>query len=138
MSIINERYKGRYKGASDWIGQVMDDQCRVEGDVSIELICQLAEANGCDVSKYKGLDPKAAGRVRMTIGNMLRSRAFKRGGLYDVNGKPMTAPAEFMGDKQPVENLDGERLAKPENTDDAKAEKKDKKDKKKDKEKADA
>ena len=49
---------------------------------------------------------------RMNIGNMLRSSAKKRGGLY-VGGKWRQAPADFLGEGWlPTEERDGTKIAR--------------------------
>lgn len=127
-TMIDEKYKGMYKGASDWIGRLIDERCvkvTTEGDretreVHLPDLFRLAEANGMDKDKLAALKAQqssanAPGRIRMTIGNMLRAAARRRHGLYDIDGvTPLKPDAEFRNDERypekAVETLDGEKI----------------------------
>jgi len=123
-SIIPDKYKGKYKGAEDWLSefiteQAFDQAADKEGKavgkpiLNLEKLFNLAEANNINCSAYrKQADrPNAPGRLRMTIGNMLRSRAKKRLALYDTNKKIHKAPAEFLGDiTEAIETMDGVKI----------------------------
>lgn len=139
-SIISEKYRERYKPDNrDWLGSFIDEGCTNpvtkerevkddEGNVTgtetvtlkkrtldIDALFDLAEANAIPAREKYGdqVDRKnAAGRLRMTIGNMLRAAARKRHGLYDTSGKWVKAPAEFIGDAEKTENKDGSKIAK--------------------------
>lgn len=75
----------------------------------------LAERNGIDTTHatFTGIkDTNNVGRGRMTISNMLRARAKKRHGLFDVAGEWNEAPADFLGDAERVEERDGTKIPK--------------------------
>jgi hypothetical protein len=142
VSIINEKYKGKYKGASDWIGRLIEEKCtkitktKAKGDepaketkeLHIPSLFALAKANGLDKEKLDALKaqqdtPNAPGRIRMTIGNMLRAAAKRRHGLVDTDGTTLTPDADFVLPAEPVEDLAGEKIAKAPKEAAAKAEK---------------
>lgn len=123
-SIVPDKYKGKYKGASDWVGEFIESQCNEtpegakKSQLNVNRLFDLAEANGINVDKFKGQE-NAAGRMRMTIGNSLRATARKRHGLKTIAGKNTKAPAEFIeaavekfGAKyaEPQEKPDGTRI----------------------------
>lgn len=119
MNMMNEKYRNKYKGASDWIGAFVGEQCTSQTDdnqtphLDLEKLFTLAEQNGIETGSYRGQadNKNAPGRLRMTIGNMLRARAKRRHGLLDINGKEVTPPAEFeLGEK--TETLQGEKIKK--------------------------
>lgn len=116
MTIINEKYKGKYKGASDFVGTVIEDNCIVKNEeqskkkvYDIDALFNLARANHIDVTKFDTVENRAAvGRMRMTIGNMLRAVAKRRHSLNDVKGNVIAAPADFTAELgEPTENADG-------------------------------
>ena len=136
MSIISPKYRGAKK-EKDWLAETIEKACTdpVTKNVektgedgtshtetvtlkkttfSLDRLFALAEANGLDVDKYKkDVDkPGAPGRLRMTIGNMLRAAARKRHGL-NVGGEFVDASAEFIGDSEKTHNPDGSKIAKP-------------------------
>jgi hypothetical protein len=115
-NFINEKYQGKYRGASDWIGELIDAECLVEdkdGNVSLDLkaLFALAKANGIDTAKYKAQaeQPHATGRLRMTLGNALRARARRRHGLLTADGtrKKLTDPKSIEAPPEPIEKIDG-------------------------------
>lgn len=121
MSIINEKYRNKYRGAGDWLKQVIDTHCydaqtrQVErtdenGVKSVETVelkrkklnfdklFALADENGYDARGRFGTEvdkPNAPGRIRMSVGNSLRSVAKKNKGLK-VNGEFVAAPDSFL------------------------------------------
>ena len=139
-SIIDAKYKERYRDNPDWLATLIHDQCFVqhtkevavkddEGndtgktevvnagrpELNLEALFDLAEKNGIAAREKYGdqADKKnAPGRLRMTIGNSLRAAARKRHGLYDVDGNWLDAPADFVGDRPKVQNPDGSKIAK--------------------------
>jgi len=131
-SIIGDKYKGMYRGASDWIGSTIEEKClRVpegakEGSTARDLhlpdLFRLARANKLNEEKIAKMESQqgernAPGRIRMTIGNMLRAAAKRRHGLYDVDGASVLTPdAEFMlgAPDKPTEDLDGNKIVDPE------------------------
>ena len=118
-SMIPEGYKGKYKGASDWLGEFIDDICVDDKDgLNLDRLLDLAAKNGADVDKFRGDVGKknAPGRLRMTIGNMLRSRARKRHGLFNLNGDWVEATDEFIEDRPLVETRDGEKIKEEKET----------------------
>lgn len=164
-SIIDPAYRERMKGASDWIGEVLEAAALTRGvgakpaveavpgvaeekdengnviraavaevkgkaatkgqDVwDLDKMFALAEANGIDTAKYESAKdhPSGVGRMRMTISNMLRSRAKKRHGLFDLNGNWLDAPASFEVDEVRSEERDGTKIAKVKKAKEADAE----------------
>lgn len=122
-NFMDDKYRSRGK-VQDFVSDLIDSQCYVEDTngknrrLDIDTLFGLAANNGIDTTNLeKHRDtPNGVGRIRMTLANMLRSRARKRHGLYDVEGNVVDAPKDFIGDSPRVESLDGERLreAKPE------------------------
>lgn len=141
-SIVDPKY-AKMRGASDWVGEVLEAAALTTGigaraavdavlnDAGEEVtpakaatkgksewdlvkIAELAAANNVDTSKYDVSHPSAIGRMRMTVSNLLRSRAKKRGGLFSADGTWLDAPVEFLGEDWagPVETKSGEKIAK--------------------------
>lgn len=129
MSIIDEKYKGKYKGASDWAGLQLEEQCydaQEKGPAipNLNKMIKLAKANKMDKDKLAEMEARsgaanAIGNIRMAIGNMLRAAAKRRFGLYDLAGEWVKAPKDFLvdGDGQPLEKAtedhDGNKVDKP-------------------------
>lgn len=137
-SIIDPKYRDKYKGASDWLKEFVDGQVNVavtkektttdeEGNKTVEVVetsqtridmdklFDLAAANGIDARGRYGdqVERKnAPGRLRMTIGNMLRAAARKRHGLYGVDGEWVEASSEFVAGHEKTQNPDGSKIAK--------------------------
>lgn len=118
-SIIDEKYKNRPK-VQDFVSELIDSNCLVEGKIDVDRLFALAEANGVKTEHLEHHRDKknGVGRLRMTIANSLRARARKRHGLYDLDGDVVDAPAEFIGDRPQVETIDGEKIKaqQPENS----------------------
>lgn len=138
MSILPEKFRDKnYKGAQDWVkdfinGEVLDvvhkevttknedgtetteTVATSKTSVNMDRLFALAETNNLNVDKYKADVEKknAPGRLRMTIGNMLRAAARKRHGLYSIAGEWNDAPAEFIGDTEVKEDRQGNKIAK--------------------------
>lgn len=141
-SIVDSKYRDKYKGNKDWLATLMDEEVtraitktktttdKETGAVTteevvlkgrtldFELLFALAVANGFKVDEYRRQVEShgAAGRLRMTIGNMLRAAARKRHGLYVIrDGAPVwvEASAEFIGDGEKTQNPDGSAIQKP-------------------------
>lgn len=135
MSIVDPKYRMKYKTAIDWLASFVDAQVKVtvmkdktttdtdgnkvtesvatkETRVDLDKLFALAKANSLDVAKYEAQrDQKnAPGRLRMTIGNMLRAAATKRHGLFDADGNWTDAPAEFIGENPKTHNPDGSKI----------------------------
>lgn len=98
-SIVPSKYAGKYKrGSGDAVATFIEKQSGDDkGVFSFDRFFGLATANEIaaeKVSHYKGqVDAKlngAAGRARMTLGNMLRSLARKNGKLKGNDGKSHT------------------------------------------------
>ena len=141
-SIINDKYKGKYKGASDWIGELVKEVASVQEmktvkaedgteseipkgrpKLDLDKLFALCKENHIDYSEMeKQRDrPNAPGRIRMTLGNMLRAAARKRHGLY-VSGEWRRVPDGFVDEESmPTETRGGEKIAKlkPETADEA-------------------
>ena len=135
MSIIDPKYRAKYKTAIDWCSAFIDGLVKTpvtkektttaedgtkttetvttkETRVDLDALFSLAKANSIDVAKYEAQrDQKnAPGRLRMTIGNMLRSAAKNRHGLYNIEGVWTDAPADFIGDGVKTHNPDGSKI----------------------------
>lgn len=135
MSIVDAKYRNKYKTAIDWLASFVDSATKVaitkektttgedgtktteivttsKTRVDLDALFALAKANSLDVAKYEAQrDQKnAPGRLRMTIGNMLRSAATKRHGLYSIDGTWNDAPADFVGDNPKTHNPDGSKI----------------------------
>lgn len=84
----------------------------------LDLMFLLAERNGIDTSHatFVGIrSANAIGRARMTLHNMLKSRAKKRHGLFDIPGEWNDLDAEQLaelGDPERVEERDGTKIPK--------------------------
>lgn len=143
-SIINSKYRdGRYKAENqDWLGKLVGEKCTtftdrdkkvpVEGQegafktvtekvadgVDVDAVFKLGRENGLNLDKYEAQRGSHgfAGRIRMTVRNMLQAEAKRRHGLV-VDGKFVSAPADWLaakgaGDK-PTHNQKGEKIATP-------------------------
>lgn len=124
MSIINDKYKGKYKGASDWIGRVIEAKATkvpegakegAKAELYLPDLFKLARANKLDSDKINSLENQqsqknAPGRIRMTIGNMLRAAAKRRHGLVDIDGTTLTPDADFELPEEPTEDLAGNKV----------------------------
>lgn len=123
MSIVDETYRERYRGPGDWFKQLIDGECyyhvtkiveetQEDGTITViekttkkrrldvEKLFDLATENGIDedrLTKFREIvgTNTSEGRIRMSVGNMLRAKAKKEGGLM-VNGKFVKAPEEFL------------------------------------------
>lgn len=121
-NIMNEESRG--KGPiEDFVAELINNQCfEVEKNekgtekkrLSVALLCDLADANAIETEKYRAQaeSPNAPGRLRMTIGQMLRARAKRRHGLYDINGDAVSPNEEFELTEVATETLDGVKIAK--------------------------
>ena len=128
-SIVDSKYAGRYRNASDFIGDLINDQCldeytettasgkeRVTRRLNVHKVLDLAEKNGGDVTVLRNQTdrPNAPGRIRMSAGNMLRARAIRRHGLYNLKGEAVRAPLEFLQEHEapdrPTETMDGKKI----------------------------
>lgn len=137
-SIIDAKYRDKYRGNKDWLAQLIDklvldpvmrekpikdDEGNVTGTeevstgktrVNLDRLFALAEANHINVEKYRDQAdrPNAPGRLRMTIGNMLRAAARHRHGLFDLESNWVDADADFLGDAERTHERDGTKIAK--------------------------
>lgn len=113
-NIVDPKYARKYRSSPpDWVGEQITKFCVGEdGKLDVEALFTFAEVNGCDVTKFKEQTdrPHATGRLRMTVGNMLRARARKRHALKNPAGNRIKPTAEFLesAPAEPVETLDGE------------------------------
>lgn len=96
-SIVPSKFNdGRYKnGGSDPVAEFIKAKAYDKGQVVLSSLYALARANGIaeeQVAKYEAQTEVekpaqgAAGRARMTIGNMIRAKARKNGKLVDLSG----------------------------------------------------
>ena len=136
-SIIDPKYRDKYRTNKDWAARFIDSQVQVpvmkevstkheDGTVTTELVATgktrvdldrlfgLAVINKLDIEKYREqVDRKnATGRLRMTIGNMIRAAGLHRHGLYDLEGTWNDADAEFLGDRELTQDRDGNKIPK--------------------------
>lgn len=118
VNFMPERYRDKYRGDQDWLGNFINMNCRrvlEEGKAAqlcLDSLMNLAEVNAIDpksVSYWRKQfnKPGAPGRIRMTIGNMLRARAKRRHGLFDLEDNWVRADDEFIGDARRTEEPDG-------------------------------
>ena len=128
-SIIPSKYAAAYKERGpDWVGDKIAENCvdvtkndkgKETSALDVDRLFDLAKANNIDTAKYEEqVDrPNAPGRLRMTIGNMLRARVKRRHGMFNANGKWSNAPEAFLeaigAEDKPTEKRDGEKIAKP-------------------------
>lgn len=133
MSIIGDKYKGKYKGPSDWVGELIKAQCYGTGDakgLNLDDFFTMADNNGIDTTEWRrqATHKNAPGRLRMTIGNQLRSIAKKRHGLKGADGKWHEADDDFIkaAGTEKTEKPDG-TLIKADDEKEAKPSKKTKK-----------
>ncbi len=131
-SIIPAKYRDQNK-EPDWIGSLItkhctnseqktDDDGKPVGKAKVTLDCEaliaMAEANGLEkAGEFRPVisTKNGPGRVRMSVGNMIRAAARRRGGIFHLkDGEPKwnNAPEEFMGDREPTEKRDGTKIAK--------------------------
>lgn len=123
-SIVNPKYRGIYtKDKRDWLALFIDEHCtamkdvkrtektedgatatktvQVPDGVDVDKVFALARINHLDVDKYE--DQRGshgfAGRLRMTVRNMLQTVAKQRHGLNGPDGKFVSAPAEWLASK---------------------------------------
>ena len=93
-SIVPARYAGRYKGGgSDELATFINEQCKGKDGFEYEAFFELCRKNGIpeeQVSKYSGQIAEkrhgSQGRTRMTLRNMLATKARKDGKLVGLNG----------------------------------------------------
>lgn len=83
--------------------------------LNVEALFTIGEKNGLDVEKFRDQIGRknAPGRLRMTIGNMLRAEARRRFGLIDVNGEFVAADDAFVAGLERTHNSDGSKIEKP-------------------------
>lgn len=138
MSMMPEKFRDKnYKGAQDWLSAFIDERVKTtvmktvttkaedgtetseqvptnRTSIDMDALFSLGKANHLNVDKYADQveNKNAPGRLRMTIGNMLRAAARKRHGLFDAGGEWHAASAEFLGDAELKENRDGTKIAK--------------------------
>lgn len=118
----------------DFVSLLIDRSCTYDAQVpspggltsrpvtrlDLESLLQLGEANGCPTAKHRdklaseSLRPQDVGRMRMHVANMLRPRALRRHGLFDLEGKWVPADRDFLVENgappQPVESRTGKVL----------------------------
>lgn len=143
-SIINAKYRdGRYKAENqDWLGKLVGSKCTtftdktskvaVEGQegafkevttkvadgVDVGAVFKLGRENGLNLDKYEGQRDSHgfAGRIRMTVRNMLQAEAKRRHGLV-VDGKFVPAPADWLeakgAAKAPTHDQKGVKIPVP-------------------------
>lgn len=110
-----------------WVKGFIEGQINEKKDgkdvPNLNLLFDLAKANDVDsskLSKYKkDLEPETAGRIRMTVGNMIRGAAAKAGKLSTLGGGSKLVPdglipkkAEKKAPKKAVAKKNGKKTAK--------------------------
>lgn len=143
-SIVSDKYRDKYKNApKDWFKTFIEgqatatrtvkvtkpnptnpdekitvDEQRPDG-VDVKALFKLAKANGLNVDKYEAQvdDHGFPGRFRMTVGNMLRTVAKQRHGLFNKDGTFTSAPTDWLstngaGDK-PSHDQKGVKIVPP-------------------------
>lgn len=96
-SIVPAKYSGKYKGAGDGLAEFITKECTGKEGFEFTAFFALARKNGIaedKVAHYEAqvLEEKragSAGRARMTLGNMLRSKA-RKGPLVSLNDEEVT------------------------------------------------
>lgn len=128
MSIIGDKYKGKYKGPSDWTGELIKAQCYGTGDakgLNLDDLFTMADNNGIDTAEWRRQAgaKNAPGRLRMTIGNQLRAIAKKRHGLKGADGKWHEADQAFIdaAGTEKTEKPDGSPIKAAANDDEKEA-----------------
>jgi hypothetical protein len=119
-SIVNAKYRNKYKGDKDWLAKLLDAEAtkaktvkvtKVVGDekviseetradgVDIPALFVLAEKNGLNVDTYRGQEGNHgfAGRFRMTVRNMLQRVVKQRHGLFNKGGTFVSGPGGLPG-----------------------------------------
>lgn len=100
-SIVPSKYAGKYKDRKDDpLTTFINEQCSNDnGKVDSEKFFELCGANGIKsetIDTYRAaVEAKtggAAGRARMTLGNMLNGIANKGEGLFGLDGKKYNVP----------------------------------------------
>lgn len=92
-SIVPEKYSGKYKGAGDAVSEFINAQSSGKEGFEFTAFFALARKNGIAEDKVAHYEaqvleekrPGAAGRARMTLGNMIRSLARKNGKLIGLD-----------------------------------------------------
>ncbi len=140
MSIIDEKYRDKYKGAEDWLAEFIDSQVKTvvtkvvpvkdeEGNptgeneevptkrskLDLDKLFALCAANGVPTADMEAQRDRknAPGRIRMTLGNSLRAAARKRHGLIGIDGEWNPASTDFVGENPLTENPDGSKITAP-------------------------
>lgn len=135
-SIVPEKYRDRYRGDGDWLkkfinGQIVSTVMKEvttkaedgtettetvptkKTSMDLDKLFDLASINSINArEKYEDQVERknAPGRLRMTIGNMLRAAARHRHGLYNLEGEWVEADADFLGDAPKTHNQDGSKI----------------------------
>lgn len=140
-SIVNPKYRDKYKGEKNWLAKFIDAEATKTREVKVtkpnpanpdekitttenraagvdtKALFVLADKNGIDYANLKGHedDHGFPGRARMTIGNGLRRVVKQRHGLYNKGGTFTSAPADFLAQidagDKPTHNQDGSKIA---------------------------
>lgn len=144
-SIIDPKYRNKYRGDKDWLAKTIDANVTTrmtkektsknedgspgpieivelkQTRIDMDKLFSLADVNGIDARAKYGdqADRKnAPGRLRMTIGNMLRATAKRRHGLFvpdpeSEDGKKwLDADENFVNGAEKTEHPDGSKIAK--------------------------
>lgn len=103
----DERKEDDFMDLKTLVKEFIDGQITVKDEETKKLVLDknklfdLAKANGVDAAKYrKDFVPENAGRIRMTIGNMIRGAAVRNGKLITLGGGTKTVPADLLPAKK--------------------------------------
>lgn len=80
--------------------QVMDKGEDGKPELNMDKLFNLAKAQDLDVGKYRKDAKENPGRIRMTLGNMIRGAAVRHGKLTTLGGASKTVPTELLPPKK--------------------------------------
>lgn len=120
--IIDPKYREAMANRDpDWVSQhIAKHASDGEDGVTSKRVIELAKANQLNQESLDQLrkTDANAGRVRMTIGNMLRAAARQRHGLFGTDGKFYKADPAFLksgkfpAPSEPTHDREGTKFAK--------------------------
>lgn len=90
-SVVKDKYRERYReeghpdDCGDVVAGVMAKTLKASGELDIDRLWKLAQANGIEYTKYMTGNRGWQGRARMSIGNVLRGRLRRGEGVnWDI------------------------------------------------------
>lgn len=97
--VVRRRYRMRYAETDNHCNDAMAvafyGECRVEGEVSLDKLKEIAAANAVDLGRWRG---RNIGMIRMNLGNVLRGKL--RHGEQVKIGKQTFKPEKSNGSKK--------------------------------------